>query len=549
MSANVFPAGIKTWVDKQNYVDTVLASHMNDAYAEIIAIENFLQDINNSKTTLGIAKGGTGATTATAALNNLLPSQSGQNGKVLKTDGTNAYWGTDNAGSGVNLGNYSLTSITEGSEKAQLSKSGDAIFKVNGTTASIELNSAIIKDGTTFDITVAKDVKINDGFVVKSTGDILLTKTTEATNVAKLGLGGYGAIQDRLKDGSTALATNRRTLILHNAFVSTNGTNTYSQNNNAVGNEKIELGNNQIKLSHRAAGGTTFTDSEWVDKLTISANRIDTANNIYVNNNLVWHAGNDGAGSGLDADKLGGVASSGYSLIGHTHNNATQGTAGYMSAADKLKLDSIDEVTGNYVHPGNHPADFITTNVTGFSSILTSAETNVQLALQKLDIHGHAVATSVNNGFMSAADKAKLDSLGGGYIHPATHAGSMISLDTSSFSNVLSSNESTVQSAMAKLDDHNHDANYLALTGGTLIGALNLNAGNGTALNIQGGGNIVITPQTSGTAVTITNDTGELNVDKEVYVNTKKVWHAGNMIVSNAAPSGGNSGNVWIQYV
>lgn len=42
--------------------------------------------------TLGIANGGTGATTTIAALNSLLPTQTGNSGKVLQTDGTNASW-------------------------------------------------------------------------------------------------------------------------------------------------------------------------------------------------------------------------------------------------------------------------------------------------------------------------------------------------------------------------------------------------------------------------------------------------------------------------
>lgn len=45
-------------------------------------------------TDLAIADGGTGASTATAALNNLLPSQTGNSGKFLTTDGTNPSWGT-----------------------------------------------------------------------------------------------------------------------------------------------------------------------------------------------------------------------------------------------------------------------------------------------------------------------------------------------------------------------------------------------------------------------------------------------------------------------
>ena len=42
--------------------------------------------------TLGIANGGTGATTASAAANNLLPSQTGNNGKFLSTNGSNVSW-------------------------------------------------------------------------------------------------------------------------------------------------------------------------------------------------------------------------------------------------------------------------------------------------------------------------------------------------------------------------------------------------------------------------------------------------------------------------
>jgi len=42
--------------------------------------------------TLGVANGGTGQTTANAAVNALLPSQSGNSGKVLSTDGTNTSW-------------------------------------------------------------------------------------------------------------------------------------------------------------------------------------------------------------------------------------------------------------------------------------------------------------------------------------------------------------------------------------------------------------------------------------------------------------------------
>lgn len=50
--------------------------------------------------TLGVANGGTGQTTANAALNALLPSQASNSGKVLSTDGTNTSWITAGGGGG-----------------------------------------------------------------------------------------------------------------------------------------------------------------------------------------------------------------------------------------------------------------------------------------------------------------------------------------------------------------------------------------------------------------------------------------------------------------
>lgn len=48
--------------------------------------------------TLPITAGGTGQTTAQAAIDALLPTQTGNNGKYLTTDGTNASWGTVTGG-------------------------------------------------------------------------------------------------------------------------------------------------------------------------------------------------------------------------------------------------------------------------------------------------------------------------------------------------------------------------------------------------------------------------------------------------------------------
>lgn len=63
--------------------------------------------------TVPISNGGTGATTATAALNALLPSQTGNNTKVLGTDGTNTSWVAVSGGGAGNM-NQSFNSGTGG---------------------------------------------------------------------------------------------------------------------------------------------------------------------------------------------------------------------------------------------------------------------------------------------------------------------------------------------------------------------------------------------------------------------------------------------------
>jgi hypothetical protein len=48
MASNVFPDNIKNWTDKQNGVDLVDAIHINEAYAEIKALEEYLRNIPES---------------------------------------------------------------------------------------------------------------------------------------------------------------------------------------------------------------------------------------------------------------------------------------------------------------------------------------------------------------------------------------------------------------------------------------------------------------------------------------------------------------------
>lgn len=48
-----------------------------------------------------------------------------------------------------------------------------------------------------------------------------------------------------------------------------------------------------------------------------------------------------GSGSGLDADKLDGMHASAFATAAHVHSTATQSADGFMSSADKTKLDGV----------------------------------------------------------------------------------------------------------------------------------------------------------------------------------------------------------------
>lgn len=54
------------------------------------------------------------------------------------------------------------------------------------------------------------------------------------------------------------------------------------------------------------------------------------------------------------------AALGGKSDSGHAHGAATTSAAGFMSAADKTKLDGVATNANNYAHPASHPASIIT---------------------------------------------------------------------------------------------------------------------------------------------------------------------------------------------
>ena len=105
---------------------------------------------------------------------------------------------------------------------------------------------------------------------------------------------------------------------------------------------------------------------------------------------------------------------------------ATTVANGLMSSTDKKKLDGIDTNANNYVHPSSHPASMITQS----SSYRFVTDTEKSTWNNKAST---SVATTGTDGLMSSADKSKLDGIASGannYVHPSTHAATIITQDS-----------------------------------------------------------------------------------------------------------------------
>ena len=216
---------------------------------------------------------------------------------------------------------------------------------------------------------------------------------------------------------------------------------------------------------------------------SMGLDRVWHAFGMRVGSSDVWHAGNDGAGSGLDADLLDGQ-----------HASAFLGVS--AKAADSNLLDGLDLHTGRNNEAnkvvrtdasGYIQAGWINTTsglTTGTGRIYASNDSYLRYVTNDTFRNNLGLWWSGNDGSGSGLDADLLDGQHGSYYAPASHSHSLtLSGDVTGSGSV-----SGTISVSVNNDSHSH-SNYLPYgTGGTvdvnsLLGTVLLTGSTGTWTN------------------------------------------------------------------
>lgn len=181
---------------------------------------------------------------------------------------------------------------------------------------------------------------------------------------------------------------------------------------------------------------TTFTDGTQASPPIYSS--ITTANNeIILDGNKVWHQGNDGGGSGLDADLLDGNHASAFALSGHTHSYYI-GTTQVQTSSANQAVTGITSVTGGTGNTdlGIYTSDATATNTnTGILRVATGNALSGNASSGALALYTGSAQGSSSAGLVSiyAGDSGPSAASGGN----VTIVGGSVSAPTSTGGYVL----------------------------------------------------------------------------------------------------------------
>lgn len=293
---------------------------------------------------------------------------------------------------------------------------------------------------------------VNELFIGTNTGNKLLALREQSSKVSDSATNGYiivDGVQLKVYDDSTLKAVlDNKANANHKHDISdldgidvTSKTNGYVLTYNSVTQKFVSsaLSANNITQDSNHRFVTDNDKAAWSDKYT--KNEVDTKINAVITNldwkesvntfadiSTTYNSPVDGWTVNVkDTDTT--YRYNGTQWISISANNipvVTQSVDGKMSAADKTKLDNIEDNANNYIHPENHPANIIIQDTN--NRFVTDAEKSTWNSKASNNI-----VTNLTNGLMSSVDKDKLDNIennANNYIHPVNHPASIITEDS-----------------------------------------------------------------------------------------------------------------------
>jgi hypothetical protein len=357
-------------------------------------------DWNNDHTvsgTIAIANGGTGQTTANAAINALLPSQTSQSGKVLSTDGTNTSW-TAVGGSGT------VTSVA---------LTAPSIFSVAGSPITAAGTLALTYSGTALPVANGGSGATTLTGYVKGNGTSAFTASATVPSTDITGLGTMSTqnansvtITGGTVNGTTIGATTATTGAFTTLTASTSLTTPIVQATNSGGlSLKNSAGTTQMSMG--AGGGDNIS-------LNVSTNLNGSNAQIDISPTGTGHVHINPTGSGsiqvnptsvgtIDNMTIGATTPKNgsfvdFSVTGTTSFDGSQGTAGQVLTS-----------AGTGATPTwTTPAAGTVTSVTGTAPVVSSGGATPAISM--------AAASSTVNGYLTSTDWNTFNSKGSGTV-------------------------------------------------------------------------------------------------------------------------------------
>lgn len=340
--------------------------------------------------TIAIAQGGTGQTTANDALNALLPSQTGNAGEFLQTDGTNASW-QPSTGSGQTL--YEAIVAPSGGDyttlQAAITGGATRIFVRNGTytmTGNITVPADTIIVGESWGAIIDMD----DTYNLDMTGARTMIRNIQFIDFPTTG-GVRMAAAEQVVDGCLFQSSSASAIIALDI-----GTAGAASNSVVRGNRFIKSATSSgIAIRTTTATGTTIMTNNivtgsWASAISASAattSLVKVSGNLFVGPNA----------TGTTVTLNGADSNNNCSFVDNFVSRGSTGTA--------VQLNGIRTVTGNTIIAATGTGMVLSATATPVSGITVSGN-KFQAGATGLQINANLGVTVSGNSFLAQTTQA-----------------------------------------------------------------------------------------------------------------------------------------------